>query len=354
MASCIPPKVPGYLQRIREQYKESEPVIYKVLSHAKVFVREDYHTDHNYDAVGHDICLFLPMEILIDIHISKQEAYTNLIKNDLNILTRSVHDEWIGEVALELNSEIDPEYQQAISINEIVNEVLNPDELSIWKPNLIRVFISHRDKYKREAQELANSLEEYGFSCFVAHETIEPLKEWRNEIVNGLKTMEVMLVLLTDDFNDSIWTCQEVGYALGANKPVVTLKVGKVDPAGFISHLQAVKGSLDNPTHNAELLNMLLAESIGKASRIQQALISTFIASQSFDEAKHRFNRMNKSIKKLTEENLNTVMDGFRRNNQLNQCMYLNNNYNRLKTFIERTTGKSAITSGKEIFIETV
>ncbi|PVF10141.1 TIR domain-containing protein, partial [Yersinia pestis] len=34
-----------------------------------------------------------------------------------------MHDEWIGEVALELNSEIDPEYQQAISINEIVNEV---------------------------------------------------------------------------------------------------------------------------------------------------------------------------------------------------------------------------------------
>ncbi|CNK28698.1 toll/interleukin-1 receptor domain-containing protein [Yersinia aldovae] len=351
MASCIPPKVPGYLQRIREQYKESEPIIYKVLSHAKIFVREDYHVDPNYDAVGHDICLFLPMEILRGIHISKQEEYTNVIKNDLNLLTKSVHGEWIGEVVLELNSELDPEYQQAISINEVVNEVLNPDELSIWKPNLIRVFISHRDKYKREAQELANSLGEYGFSCFVAHETIEPLKEWRNEIVNGLKTMEVMLVLLTDDFNDSIWTCQEVGYALGANKPVVTLKVGKVDPAGFISHLQAVKGSLDTPTHNAELLNMLLADSIGKAERIQQALISTFIASQSFDESKHRFNRMNKSIKKLTEENVSTLVDGFRRNRQLNQCIYLNNNYNRLKTFIERTTGKNVITNENEIVL---
>ncbi|HDL6870712.1 TPA: toll/interleukin-1 receptor domain-containing protein [Yersinia enterocolitica] len=351
MAICIPPKVPGYLQRVREQYKVNEPVIYKVLSSAKVFVRQDSHFDPGYNAVGHDISLFLPMEILRDINISQQEEYTNLIKDDLSILTKSIHDEWIDSITLELNSEIDPEYQQAISINEIVNEALNPDELSIWKPNLIRVFISHRDKYKREAQELANSLEEYGFSCFVAHETIEPLKEWRNEIVNGLKTMEVMLVLLTDDFNDSIWTCQEVGYALGANKPVVSLKVGKMDPAGFISHLQAVKGSLNNPTHNAELLNMLLAESIGKAERVQQALISTFIASQSFDEAKHRFDRMNKSIKKLTEENLSTLVDGFRRNRQLNQCIYLNNNYNRLKFFIERTTGKTAITNGNEIVL---
>lgn len=58
MASCIPPKVPGYLQRIREQYKVNEPVIYKVLSSAKVFVRQDSHFDPGYNAVGHDISLF--------------------------------------------------------------------------------------------------------------------------------------------------------------------------------------------------------------------------------------------------------------------------------------------------------
>ena len=124
---------------------------------------------------------------------------------------------------------------------------MNPDNLSIWRPGLGRIFISHRDKHKAEARELADALEEYGFSSFVAHETIPANEEWRKVIVAGLETMEIMVVFLTDDFHESIWTNQEVGHALGRGVPIISLKLGRLDPPGFISHVQALRGSIQQP-----------------------------------------------------------------------------------------------------------
>jgi TIR domain len=138
--------------------------------------------------------------------------------------------------------------------------LVDPDNLSIWRPGLVRLFISHRDSHKRQATSLADALEPLGISSFVAHETIEPTKEWRREIMNGLETMEIMLVFLTDDFQESPWTNQEVGFALGRGIPIVSLKMAIRDPPGFISHEQALRGHIDNPADSAVRLQKLLVE----------------------------------------------------------------------------------------------
>lgn len=112
----IPAKVPGYLKRIMEQYKEIEPTVFDILNSARVYVREGIHTNDGQESFGHDICLFLPMDILKKIHISEQKKYTDIIISDLRILTEPVEGEFIASILLELVNESDPDYQESQSL----------------------------------------------------------------------------------------------------------------------------------------------------------------------------------------------------------------------------------------------
>ena len=46
---------------------------------------------------------------------------------------------------------------------------------SIRAKEKVRVFISHKDSAKKAAHLLGERLKNFGFSCFVAHDTIEPM-----------------------------------------------------------------------------------------------------------------------------------------------------------------------------------
>ena len=105
--------------------------------------------------------------------------------------------------------------------------------------NRLRLFISHLAGHKAVANHLAEALKPFGVSSFVAHDSIEPMKEWQKEILNGLMTMEVMVVLLMDDLHKSVWVNQEIGFALGRGIPIICVKVGTQDPEGFIASIPA-------------------------------------------------------------------------------------------------------------------
>jgi len=108
--------------------------------------------------------------------------------------------------------------------------------------NCYRVFLSHKTEVKRETYALKEKLRIYGISAFVAHEDIDPTKEWQKEIENALSSMDCFVALLTEQFHDSIWTDQEVGYALGRGVPMISVRLGK-DPYGFIGKFQALSCS---------------------------------------------------------------------------------------------------------------
>jgi len=61
-----------------------------------------------------------------------------------------------------------------------------------------------------------------------------------------LHNMDVLLAFLTDDFHESEWTNQEIGFALGRQIPVVPFKLQESNPRGFISSIRATKGNLKN------------------------------------------------------------------------------------------------------------
>lgn len=218
---------------------------------------------------------------------------------------------------------------------------------------MVRLFISHRDTHKSQANELARVLEPYGISSFVAHDTIEPMTEWQAEIRKGLDTMEIMLAFVTNDFHESVWTNQEIGFALVRNIPIISLKLQQSDPKGFIRDQQALKGRLDDPATSVQAIYDLLAERLGNRERLQSGFISAFVEARSYSEAKERFDRMEKVVNRLSDDEVKRIIDGFTANSQLYNCIYLHNPKNqRLCDFLERTTSEFFSIKGTRI-IET-
>jgi hypothetical protein len=218
----IPSKIIIYLKRIATEYQTTgKDLQARVVNSSVIFVHEETGYDNwNGGMDGHDVILFLPPEIFGEVTLARKSDFESDLLSKLRLCCKSIENEFIHGVRFEDKDQNDPHFQNAISIHD--RPQINPNTLSIWNPDHVRLFISHRDVHKCEAKALANSLEEYGVSSFVAHDTIEPMSTWQNEIVKGLETMEIMLVYLTEDFHESVWTNQEVGFALGRNIPVIS------------------------------------------------------------------------------------------------------------------------------------
>ncbi|MFT4694111.1 MAG: hypothetical protein ACI8TE_001012 [Francisella sp.] len=113
---------------------------------------------------------------------------------------------------------------------------------TVWEQNHFKLFISHLAIDKIRATRLKQALKQYGICGFVAHEDIEPTKEWQLEIEKALHTMAYLVTILIDGFKESDWCTQEVGFALGRNIPIVNIKKG-LDPYGFFGKYQAIQGN---------------------------------------------------------------------------------------------------------------
>lgn len=140
-----------------------------------------------------------------------------------------------------------------------------------WKDSSrFRLFISHLAKDKDKATRLKGTLEYYSISSFVAHEDIHPTLEWQTEIERGLYAMDAMVAIHTKGFSVSFWTQQEIGFALGRNIKVISLKMGE-NPTGFISKHQALTRRNRKAEKIAAEINDLLQTDSRTKQRLEEA-----------------------------------------------------------------------------------
>lgn len=348
MSHVLPTKLPQYLVRLQGAYSAKRNPLGDLIAHCRYLcVEETAYDNWNGGMDGHDVALFVPLEQLARIDIDDHADVCSELTQKLNKCATGIDQEWFNQVRIELTDESDPECQRATPFTH--TPPANPDSLSFWKSGLARVFISHRDIYKKEARELSDALSVYGMSCFVAHDTIKPLTTWRNEILKGLQTMEVMLAFITDDFGDSLYCNQEIGYALGKSTPIVSLQLSRKAPPGFISETQAVRASIDRPIEAARKLFPVLGEVLGRERRLDDVLIRNFIASPSYSEAKSRFELMNAHVPQLSPGQEAMIVEGFRDNDQLNKAGYLTSSFERLRRFMDKTTDGIWIVDGIDL-----
>ncbi|MCB1466229.1 MAG: toll/interleukin-1 receptor domain-containing protein [Rhizobiaceae bacterium] len=143
-----------------------------------------------------------------------------------------------------------------------------------WRDtDLFRLFISHISKEKLKATRLKECLAPYGISGFVAHEDIHPTLEWQEEIIRALFHMDAFIAVHTPGFSNSVWTQQEIGFAVGRGVKVISLKMGE-DPTGFISRRQALPRLKKTAVEIAKEVDELLSQDALTADRLTSAKAS--------------------------------------------------------------------------------
>lgn len=162
-----------------------------------------------------------------------------------------------------------------------------PKEATFWKAGHFRLFISHLASFKVNAARLQQALKKYAISSFVAHEDIEPSKEWQIEIEAALHTMDAMTVLLMPGFKESNWCDQEVGVAVGRDVLIVPVRKG-LDPYGFIGKYQGIQANNKNIGEVAHEIYVTLASSPKTRQKILRAIANAISQSTEIEEAKEK------------------------------------------------------------------
>ena len=158
-------------------------------------------------------------------------------------------------------------------------------EPTFWKHHFFRLFISHLAERRRFVADVQDKLLALGISSFVAHNDIEPTREWQDEIETALATCDGMLALLHPGFHESKWTDQEIGYAMGRQVLIVAASFG-TDPYGFIGRFQGMNGNgKPASTVAGELFDILRKHAMTRA-RIAEAVAALFCQSNSFADAR--------------------------------------------------------------------
>lgn len=211
-----------------------------------------------------------------------------LVRPDVNQANRivSIANDWLREDGWELYPVREIAGGKVLSFQQI-NAVQKPkdDEVAhIWDPHRLRFFISHRDAHKVAAKQLAAELNIYGVSSFVAHDSIQAMSTWKNEIMKALQTMDACLCFITNDFYESEWTNQEVGFALARGVPIYLYSVDRTDPRGFKLDTQAIK------TGVPELLRCIKKD-FAQDAKFKTMFVDNFVAAVngSWDRAKNCF-----------------------------------------------------------------
>ena len=165
-------------------------------------------------------------------------------------------------------------------------------EPTFWERDRFRLFLSHLAKHRRFANDVQLRLADYGVSAFVAHNDIEPTREWQDEIEAALATCDALLALLHRKFHESTWTDQEIGYAMGRDLLIVSVDLGTV-PYGFIGKFQALQGT-DKSDEIADELAKILWKHPKTRKKMAIATVECFCDSDSFDAAKRRVDYLSK------------------------------------------------------------
>ena len=208
-------------------------------------------------------------------------------------------EETIFRIADELEIDHGYRYQSAVEI---------PDS-KFWYPNHFRLFLCHLSTFKVKTAQLQKTLEEYGVSSFVAHEDIEPTTEWQDEIEKALFSMDALAAILTPEFNDSKWTDQEVGIAVGRGSLIIPIRKG-MDPYGFIGKYQGMQGDGKTIRQVADRVFRILSNHPKTKEKLAGDLVHQITLANDAEDAAKKLNLL-RSFEALPQKHLEKIRENY-------------------------------------------
>jgi hypothetical protein len=199
----------------------------------------------------------------------------------------------------------------------------------------MKIFISYLTTKKEVAGKIKESLETFGYSCFLAHEDIRPTQIWIDEILENLHESDILLAIITDGFESSQWCNQEIGYFIGCKKLIIPVKINE-NPPGFISKYQALKASSKEPFIHPQEINEIIGKSGYLLDVFKEFLVDCFIKSPSYVDADFRFEEVAK-IQGYNKNQIERILNAVLENSQIYDCFKVKP---KIKKFINGLTIK--------------
>ena len=189
------------------------------------------------------------------------------------------------------------------------------DGAHLWQEGCFRLFLTHISSAKKFVSAVKANLSPYAIDAFVAHEDIEPTREWEQEIEAALDTCDALVAFLTPDFHDSLWTDQEVGYCVRRRVLIIPVRMG-MDPYGFLGRYQALSpGDRDAAWVSGALFEIMLDHDL-TADRMAPAVVRMFEYSGSFASAKANLQFV-KRVRRWSPELLRRLEASIEANDQI-------------------------------------
>jgi hypothetical protein len=174
-----------------------------------------------------------------------------------------------------------------------------------WTPNHFRLFLSHLASFKERTYQLKQALLGFGISGFVAHESIEPTKEWQEEIEKALFSMDALAAIFMPGFKESNWIDQELGVAIGRNVLVIPIRKG-LDPYGFIGKIQGFQAQGKTIVQVAQAIFEIIASNPKTKAKMSRCLVNLLVTERDESEA-IKWISLLKQILKIPSEQLQII-----------------------------------------------
>jgi hypothetical protein len=99
------------------------------------------------------------------------------------------------------------------------------------KSNDRHVFLSHSTRDMESALRICSDLETRGITCWMAPRDIRPGSDWAESIMHGIADARAMILLLTENSNQSAQVRREVEHAVNAEIPIIPVILAGVEPS---------------------------------------------------------------------------------------------------------------------------
>lgn len=187
-----------------------------------------------------------------------------------------------------------------------------------WTGENLRLFCSHLATQKHIVGQVREDLARFGVEAFVAHDSIEPSKEWAQVIEHALADCDAMIVFLHDGFRESSWCDHEVGWVLGRQRPVLPLNYG-IHPYGFLGKYQDQPCQDAVPSKVADFVLDWLIKTPSLHGRLSHGLVNAFVNSGSWNFTR-RVAPLLDQIASVTDDDLTHMEKAARDNVDVREC----------------------------------
>lgn len=151
------------------------------------------------------------------------------------------HCTYVGRIDLAKNYGTFPMYKLSSGDAEELNEDAEPDNDPAGESMVTNtspaLFVSHHNSKLEVAQHVETALNAKGVRCWIAPRDIEPGDQWDIAIRKAIADTDAMLLLFCSRSEQSKQVKRELILADQYNKPIIPLRLERIDPGQLTYHL---------------------------------------------------------------------------------------------------------------------